>query len=88
MVAFVGLRDQLVDFARGDLRQNAVAFADGQQDRVQHLVHALDQSRGQAVEQGCLAALSLRRPSFDASTRRMISFEQRIAVASAGQPAY
>ena len=36
VVALVGLRNQLVDFAIGDLRQDAVAFADGQQDRVQH----------------------------------------------------
>ena len=40
VVALVSLGDQLVDFAVGDLGQNAVAFADGQQDGVQHGVHA------------------------------------------------
>ena len=42
VVALVGLRDQFVDLAVGDLGQNAVAFADGQQDGIQHLVDALD----------------------------------------------
>ncbi len=42
VVALIGLRDQLVDLAVGDLGQNAVAFADGQQDGVQHFVDALD----------------------------------------------
>ena len=32
----------LVGFAVGNLGQNAVSFADGQQDGVQHLVDALD----------------------------------------------
>ena len=40
MIALVGLGDQFVDLAVGDLRQDAVAFADGQQDRIQHGVHA------------------------------------------------
>ena len=40
MVALVGLRDQLVDLAVGDLRQDAVAFADGEKDGVEHLVDA------------------------------------------------
>jgi hypothetical protein len=57
VVALVGLRDQLVDLAGRNLRQNAVAFADGQQDRVQHLVDALNHLAMNAVEQGCLAAL-------------------------------
>ena len=40
MIALVGLGDQLVDLAVGNLGQNAVAFADGQQNRIQHGVHA------------------------------------------------
>ena len=36
VIAFVGLGDQLVDLAVGDLRQDAVAFADGQQNGIQH----------------------------------------------------
>ena len=40
VVALVGLGDQFVDLAVGDLRQDAVAFADRQQDGVQHGVHA------------------------------------------------
>ncbi len=39
MIAFVSLRDQLVDFAIGDLRQNPVAFSNGEQNRVQHGVN-------------------------------------------------
>ena len=42
VVALVGLRDQLIDFAGGNLRQDAVALADGQQDGIEHLVDALD----------------------------------------------
>ena len=57
VIAFVDLADQLVDLARGNLGQNAVAFADGQQDRVQHFVDALNHLAMNAVEQGCLAAL-------------------------------
>jgi hypothetical protein len=57
VVALVGLRDQFVDLAAGDLRQNAVAFADGQQNGVQHLVDALNHLAVRAVEQGRLAAL-------------------------------
>ena len=41
VVALVGLGNQFVDLAVGNLRQNAVAFADGQQDRVQHFIDAL-----------------------------------------------
>ena len=57
VIALVGLGDQFVDLAAGDLRQDAVAFADGQQDRVQHLVDALNHLAMHAVEQRCLAAL-------------------------------
>ena len=57
VVAFVGLRDQLVNFAAGNLRQNAIAFADGQQNRVQHLVDALNNLAVRAVEERRLAAL-------------------------------
>ena len=42
VVALVGFGDQFVDLAVGDLGQNAVAFADRQQDGVEHLVHALE----------------------------------------------
>ena len=52
MVALVGLGDQFVDLAFGDLRQNAVAFADRQQDGVQHFIHTLDQFAVRAIEQG------------------------------------
>ena len=41
MVALVGLGDQFVDLAIRNLRQDAIAFADGQQDRIQHFVDAL-----------------------------------------------
>ncbi len=41
MVALVGLGDQFVDLAHRDLRQNAVAFSDRQQDGIEHGVHAL-----------------------------------------------
>lgn len=41
MVAFVGLGDEFVDPAGGDLCKDAVAFSDGQQNRVEHGVHAL-----------------------------------------------
>ena len=40
VVATVGLGDQLVDLAGGNLREDAVAFANGKQDRVEHLVDA------------------------------------------------
>ena len=52
------MRDQLVDLAVGDLRQNAVAFANGQQDRVQHLVHALNQLAMHAIEERGFAAFA------------------------------
>jgi hypothetical protein len=81
VVALVGLGDQLVDLAARDLRQDAVAFADGQQNRVQHLVDALDHLAMHAVEQRCLAALR-ETPSLDASTRRMISCNTSIESSS------
>ena len=56
VVALIVLRDQLVDLACRNLRQHAVAFADGKQNRVQHLVDALDDLAMNAVELGCLAA--------------------------------
>ena len=56
VVALVGLGDQLVDLAVGDLRQDAVAFADGQQNRVQHGVHAAHDVRISALEMFRLAA--------------------------------
>ena len=57
VVALVGLGDQLVDLAVGDLRQNAVAFADGQQNRVQHGVDAAHNLRVRALELFRLAAV-------------------------------
>ena len=36
VIALIGVCDQLVDLAAGDLRENPVAFADRQQNRVQH----------------------------------------------------
>ena len=57
MVALVGLSDQLVDFAVGDLRQNAIAFADRQQDGVQHGVDAVHDLRVCALELLRLAAI-------------------------------
>ncbi len=57
VVAMVGLGDQLVDLAVGDLRENAVAFAYRQENGVQHLIDALNYFALHAVEQRCLAAL-------------------------------
>ena len=45
VVALVGFRDQFVDLSVGDLGENAVAFADGQQDGVEHLVDAFENRR-------------------------------------------
>ena len=42
VVAAVGLGDQLVDLARANPRQNAIALSDWQKDRVEHRVHAFD----------------------------------------------
>ena len=41
VIALIGLGDELVDLAVGDLGQDAVTLGDGQQDRIQHLVDAL-----------------------------------------------
>ena len=57
VIALVGLGDQLVDLAVGDLRQDAVAFADGQQNRVQHGVDAAHDLGIRALELFRLAAL-------------------------------
>ena len=57
MVALVGLRDHLVDLAAGDLGQDAVAFADRQQNRIQHGVDAADDFGIGAAELLGLAAL-------------------------------
>ena len=57
VIALIGLGDQFVDLAVGDLRQNAVAFADGQQDRVQHGVDAAHDLGIGALELFRLAAL-------------------------------
>ena len=55
VIALVGMRDQLVDLARGNLCQNPVSLADGQQNRVEHLVDALDH--------GAIHARELARPA-------------------------
>ena len=57
MIAFVGLRDQLVDFAVGDLVQDTVAFADGQQNRIQHGIDATHDVGIRAAELVRFAAL-------------------------------
>ena len=62
VVALIGLRDQLVNLAVRNLRENPVALSDGQENRVQHLVDALNHLAMNAVEDGCLAAF--REPSF------------------------
>ena len=56
VVALVGLGDQFVDLAVGDLCQNAVAFADRQQDGIQHGVHAAHDLGIRALELFRLAA--------------------------------
>ena len=58
VVALVGLRDQLIDLAGGDLRENAVAFRDRKQDRIQHGVHAQNDLGVCALELLRLAALA------------------------------
>jgi hypothetical protein len=57
VIALVGLRDQLVDLAVRDLGQNAIALADGQQNRVQHGVDAANNLGVGALELLRLAAL-------------------------------
>src|SRR5271165_5033361 len=43
VIALADNLDPLSQVAATDLPENAVAFANGQQDRVEHRVHALDQ---------------------------------------------
>ena len=57
MVALVGLGNQFVDLAVGDLGEDAVAFPDGQQDGIQHGVHAAHNLRVCALELLRLAAV-------------------------------
>ena len=57
VIALVGVSDQLVDLAVRNLGKNAVAFADGQQDRIKDFVDALNNLALRAIEHGCLAAL-------------------------------
>ncbi len=57
MVALVGLRNQFVDLAVGDLREDAVAFANRQQDGVEHGVDAAYDLRIGALELFRLAAV-------------------------------
>ena len=72
VIAAVGLRDQFVDFARADLRQNAVTFADGQQDRIEIMFTPSTSLR--LVPSNCSALpRSLRRPAREASTSRSTS---------------
>ena len=73
VVALVGLGDQFVDLAAGDLRQDAVAFADGQQDGIQHGVHAADDFGVRALELLGLSAIG-ELPFLGGSVRRAISF--------------
>ena len=56
VIALVGLGDQFVDLAVGDLRQDAVAFADRQQNRIQHGVDAAHDLGVGALELFRLAA--------------------------------
>ena len=58
VVALVGLRNQLVDLACGDLRKDAIAFSDGQKNRIQHFVDAFDGVALNALEFTGLAALA------------------------------
>ena len=58
VVALVGMRNQLVDLAVRYLRQDAVAFANRQQNRVQHYVDAAHDLRIRALELLRLAAVA------------------------------
>ena len=58
MIALVGLGDQLVDLALGDLVEDAVALADRQQDGVEHLVEASQKLRVFAAKGGDVCALA------------------------------
>ncbi len=40
VIAPVGLSNQLIHFATGDLGKNAIAFTDRQQDGVEHFIDA------------------------------------------------
>ena len=51
VVALVGLGDQLIDLAVGDLVEDTIALADGQKNGVQHLVDAFDDLGVGALEQ-------------------------------------
>ncbi len=83
MVALVGVGNQLVDLAVGDLRQNAVAFADGQKDGIQHLVDALNQLPIRAVKDR--RATSFGQPALLGCINKAHYFvEQRIAVVLRG----
>ncbi len=57
VIALVGVGNQLVDLSVGDLGENAVALADGQQNRIQHLVDALHHLAMYALKLVGLAAL-------------------------------
>ena len=57
VIALVGLGDQLVDLAIRDLSQDAVAFADGQQNRIEHGVDAANDFGKCALELLRLAAI-------------------------------
>ena len=73
VVALVGLGDQLVDLAVGNLGQDAVAFADGQQDGIQHGVHAAHDVGIGALKLVGLAALG-ELSVFGCSVNRFSSF--------------
>ena len=57
VVALIGLGNQLVDFAVGDLCENAIALTDRQQDRVQHVVDSTNNLRIGSFELLRLAAI-------------------------------
>ena len=58
VISFVGLRNQFVNLAVGDLNEDTVAFSDGQQNRVQHNIHAAHDLRIRALEVLRLAAIA------------------------------
>ena len=58
MIALVGLRDQLVDLAVGNLGQDAVAFTDWEEDGVEHGVDFSHEIAIAALEILGLAALA------------------------------
>ena len=73
VVALAGDLDLLAQVAAADQREHAVAFADGQQDGVQHLVDALHDARVGALELLGLAAFR-ELPFARASVSRPSSF--------------